>query len=516
MAYYDKNTWQQYGDNEVGGVNYGYESPTTYYRASDLRQDPESGRYMISQENPLQLASGDINSAFLEDYGRGGKLGVTSNYIRNLLGQGYKPTDFLDAIKAAGGDNRSWWGDQATLRNIGTGFDKMGKSTGWNSLYNAALEPGEQARTGQEMMGAQKSGQDDWQTVLAGLGAVAGVGGLAGAFGGAAATGGGGADLAAAFGDTGAGYGAGSATMGGAAGSGAATTATGDAMWGVNPRGDVMGDWDFLNALDGGNSGDLTNVLDLGGGGGGQSAADSLIQSTLNGGSEFGTTSAGGPLANGWQGQLANALGRIPNLPPGVSTAISKLFGGGGEAAGTTALSRLLGGTGTSADWASILGQGATGVLDYMGQKDRFDYAKGVDQRNWDAGADSRAQYKAMLAPGYDISTSPGYKSAMDTATETYLRKLSATGGNPAGIGAAPSQTMAYTMGTVGLPQYNHLPNQAVNAGGSGALSQGSTGTGMAMADASGGTYNSLGNSIGRITNPTTSLRDLLSMTSPV
>mgnify|MGYP000175519471 FL=1 len=90
----------------------------------------------------------------------------------------------------------------------------------------------------------------------------------------------------------------------------------------------------------------------------------------------------------------------------------------------------------------------------------------------------------------------------MDTATETYLRKLSATNGNPAGIGAAPSQTEAFVLGNVALPAWQNYFNANSNAGGLSNLATQSTQAGLNAGNADAAQYGSLGQTARNIFDP--------------
>jgi len=107
------------------------------------------------------------------------------------------------------------------------------------------------------------------------------------------------------------------------------------------------------------------------------------------------------------------------------------------------------------------------------------------------------------MQPGFDINSIPGYKASMDTAAETYLRKLSATDGNPAGIGAAPSQTQAYLMGNIGMPAWQNYFNSNSNAGG---LSNLATGSFNGLSQNTGAGYGSLGTTANKMLNPDSEL----------
>jgi hypothetical protein len=100
----------------------------------------------------------------------------------------------------------------------------------------------------------------------------------------------------------------------------------------------------------------------------------------------------------------------------------------------------------------------------------------------------------------------------MDAATDSFLRKLSMANGNPAGMGGAAGQTESYVLGQVGLPAWQAYTNQNAAAGGLGNISSASPQSGAATAAASGNIYNSVGKSIGALTNPTIPISQLLSM----
>ena len=202
---------------------------------------------------------------------------------------------------------------------------------------------------------------------------------------------------------------------------------------------------------------------------------------------------------------LPSWLTNMPTSP--LKSLFTSLFGGsgtglttGGSNSGMSALATLLG-----------------GGLDAYGASKYADNMKAISDRNWNAGAPFRQNATDAATMGFNA---PGFQSliqpAMDQATQTYLRQLSATGGNPAGIGAAPSQTQAYVLGNVGLPAFQNFFNSNSNAGGLSSLAADSSATGMAGAQAGSSIYNSLGKTATNIANPQMSLRDLLSMSTPV
>ena len=186
-----------------------------------------------------------------------------------------------------------------------------------------------------------------------------------------------------------------------------------------------------------------------------------------------------------------NNLGSVLNMMKGVM----------GGSSGSP-LSRIMGGNGSTSDWLSLGGAGLGGLLDYMSSSKQADAMKAIADRSWAAGQPYRDRANAAMTPGFDIKSIPGLSSAMDTATETYLRKLSATGGNPAGIGAAPSQTEAFVLGNVALPAWQNYFNANSNAGGLSNLSAQANGTAQNAAAADAGIYGSLGQTARNIFDP--------------
>ena len=220
---------------------------------------------------------------------------------------------------------------------------------------------------------------------------------------------------------------------------------------------------------------DVPGVLDSGVGGGvgsGGSALDAFDQTDVLGG-------GGGSLPTS---TLPSWLTSMPSSP--FKTLLSGLFGGSG---GT--------GTGTGSGWGNLLGTGIGGILDYKAATDRTNALKEIADRSWGAGQASRDRYNAAQQPGFNIVSIPGLQSGMDTVMDTYLRKLSATGGNPAGIGAAPSQTQAYVLGNVGLPAYQNYVNSNASAGGLASLAANSTAA-ATQAAADPGVYGSFGRTV--------------------
>lgn len=243
MNYFDPATWKSIDPNNVMGRQSDESGNMTYYDLSGVggaqayknKYTDENGNYnagygdqQLGGAGGSVVRAGDPTQGWIDTYAPGA---ATKSYLSGLAGQGYTANDFENArnayLKSSGANlsDTGWWGDQASLRALGTGFDSLGKNTGWNSLYNASLEPGQQKYTASQGMQnqAMAGSPDDKMGVLAGLLTVLSAGAAGGAFAGMGAAGAGAAaDLTAGFGAGGVGYGAGSATLGGAAGMGAA------------------------------------------------------------------------------------------------------------------------------------------------------------------------------------------------------------------------------------------------------------------------------------------------------
>ncbi len=340
--------------------------------------------------------------------------------------------------------------DLAGLGGTATG---AGASTGLGSLGIGATGTGLTATGG----GALGSG-------LAGLGAAdlgaVGLGGLAGA---------------------GTGLGAAANAAGSLAGD--ATIASGT---GGGSGGGGMDDWDFLDLLDGGSSGDvgdLTNVFDLSPGSGGTNPYGGDL-GLPNGTLPDGSVDVGAS----WQNQLQAALSGVPNLPPGVSTALKSLFGGG-SAAGS---SGLLG----------LLGKGLGGVLDYTASSKAADNAKAIADRTWGAGQQYRDNASRAMSPGFDLNSIPGYSGALSNSMDAFNRSLSARNGNPWGQGGAAGEAISYAGRNLALPAWQNYFNANSNAGGLSNLATQSTTAGLNAGAADQATYGSLGQTARNIFDP--------------
>lgn len=337
--------------------------------------------------------------------------------------------------------------------------------------------------------------------------------------------------------------GAAAGTLGGGlqAGSGAALGAGSAALGGGLQAGTGAGIGSLADLASGGlGAGATTGGLGLATGGGagltglGDLAAGGLGAGLATGGLGLQTAATGAGLGVGvpaTAASLAAAAGAaapaaasalppevIPGTePPGTATggtgSGNPLGGTGGTIATTaaagTALSRILAGNGTAADFASILGAAAPGLISAYGSDQQAKTLSDLAAKYDAYGAPSRARYEASMSPGFDPTTIPGYSGALDTASQSILRKLSTQGnpfGNPGGLIEA---NKAVVSGTA-LPAIQQYQNQNANTGALGQLAGSVAGANTAATNANSNVYSDLGSAFGAVTNPPTSLSDLL------
>jgi len=128
------------------------------------------------------------------------------------------------------------------------------------------------------------------------------------------------------------------------------------------------------------------------------------------------------------------------------------------------------------------------------------------------------APYRGLLGqsyqPGFTMMNEPGYKDALDASTNSFLRAASAgqapgvSGGNPMDNPGAWAETQKYVTANTALPALNTYRSQL---GSFGQLGTNTAGTANLQAAAgAGGGYNAAGYGLGQMTNPSSSLDDLL------
>lgn len=486
--------------------------------------------------NPMDPTSSNFGYNLFAGYG--GQQGWTDQdfqKVAQIVGDsGKSVNDFQNALKNRG-EGGSWWGPEATMsyltQQLGLDPSKYIDQTRLNQQQATA------ATIGQAAQNAASGGGDEF-LMQALLGVGAGV--LGGSLLGGSGLGTGadiiGSDFAAGVGGS----------LGGVAGDVAAaantlggTVAPGwaSAEGGAGYYGNAALDASGLSGLPVGNTGTTaTDVFGTGGGEGG-SAVDS-------GGNTFTGTQAGGDNVNlndlldsivgDNSGYTVNDLtagdawnGAMNSGGSDWSTGLDTAMNSGQANTGfwdqaksllsqgkniPTSLIKSVFGTddATAASLSRLLGTGLGGLLDYKASSGQADALKAIADRSWSAGQPYRDRANAAMTPGFDVRSIPGLSSAMDTATETYLRKLSATNGNPAGIGAAPSQTEAFVLGNVALPAWQNYFNANSNAGGLSSLATQSGAAATQSATADGGVYGSLSNTVNKMFAPEVQSSDKL------
>ena len=212
--------------------------------------------------------------------------------------------------------------------------------------------------------------------------------------------------------------------------------------------------------------------------------------------------------------------GPIPPPVPGTTG----YLGAGAAAAGTgLSLANLLGVTGTAATAVDALGRAVPGLLGAYAASQQGDATKDLAAKE-DArirefmayGAPSRDRYEASFAPGFDIGKDPALQGAMDTTSDTLLRRLSANGGNPFGNPGGLIEANKSVLDSVALPYLQNYRNQNASTGGYGAFNTTAAGGGnsnalnLAGVGSDTNIWNALGSSASSVFNPPSSLEELL------
>jgi hypothetical protein len=173
-----------------------------------------------------------------------------------------------------------------------------------------------------------------------------------------------------------------------------------------------------------------------------------------------------------------------------------------------SALSRLLDGTATAADYTQLLGGVAGAGLGMYGANQQAQSYENVANKFLDMGQPYRDRLNASYAPGFSMANQPDFMNALDLGSESVLKKLSATGGNPYGNAGAMAEANKYVSGSLALPQLNTYRSQL---GTFGQLGTNQAGSAMgAQTQAQGGAYDALGYGIGQLTQPDNPFKGLL------
>ncbi|MDO8682408.1 MAG: hypothetical protein Q7N50_02870 [Armatimonadota bacterium] len=243
-----------------------------------------------------------------------------------------------------------------------------------------------------------------------------------------------------------------------------------------------------------------------------------LAGGTAGGGTGFGVGDAatvdafGGPLASPGVGQgplasLQNALQQA-GMSPTQASSLAQAFGSGSLPPGSTsAISRLLSGDASPSDYAQLAGTVGSTALGYLESERKADALSGVSDKYLALGAPYRGKLAASYAPGFSMEKEPGYTNAIDQTMNSYLRKAS-TGGNPFMNPGVSMEANKYVTAGTALPA---LQNYRSQLGSFGQLGTNVAGTAdLSGANNAGSGYGALGFGLGELTQPTTSTLEQL------
>ena len=202
--------------------------------------------------------------------------------------------------------------------------------------------------------------------------------------------------------------------------------------------------------------------------------------------------------------------GQNPQYPTNNSTGTGPMPNPGQ----TSAIQRILSGQGTMQDWLQVGGSLGSTVLGALGSDAQRSALNTTADKYLEMGAPYRGLLAQSYQPGFTMMNEPGYKDAIDASTNSFLRAASAgrapgvSGGNPIDNPGAWAETQKYVTANTALPQLNTYRSQL---GSFGQLGTNIAGTANLNAAAgAGNAYNAAGYGLGQITNPTSSLDDLL------
>lgn len=547
QQWYDPNTWKTYDDNNVSSYNQqmfdssgnmtGFD--TINYAGPAVNQT-DSGYGLMAPDlsGVTRLKQGDVWSDYLSQ-NFGTNFDASRNYLNTLHSQyGIMPSDIDSAYAKyfqGSGSNAgdvNWWGDQARLRALGTGFDSLGKTADWKSAYNPGAETSQQ-KTMADIGNSNQAGGDvsDLETIMdlvKGAGFVLGGAGLAGAFGGLGAAGGAAATTPSAgalgsgtFGlDVGLGSATGSLGSLGVGATGTGAVAAGGGALGSGLAG--LGAADLaaagLGGLAGATGGAVVNFVPAeaaggvvkGSGGGNMDWTDFFTNDPGADASAFdvsGLPSGPSPLdvpggldainaggSSGGQGfwdQAKSLLSQGKNIP----TSLIKSVFGTDDA--------------TSASIASMIGKlGAAGLGAYASNQQSNALAD-VAKQYAEYGAPYRAQLASLQTDPGSFLSSPRVTSAVDQGTSAMARALSARDGNPVGSGRALQELQNYSTNSL-YGQLTNRENQLANFGGLSSFNSAAPSANLASVQQTGNMYNAIGAGINDIFNPQPTYIDLI------
>lgn len=199
-----------------------------------------------------------------------------------------------------------------------------------------------------------------------------------------------------------------------------------------------------------------------------------------------------------------------PGFFPGTTNYAPGVLSSGGTTAGTGGLAGFLTQAlpGNSGGLAGFLGKIAPSVLGAFGANAQANAYEDVANQYLGLGAPYRDLLLGSYQPGFSLENEPGYKQALETAQDTFLRAASAgrasgvSRGNPLDQNnpGAWAETQKYVMGSTLLPYLQNYRNTLAGAGGLG-VSQ-SAPAALGAAQGTGNIYNAIGYGLDQIFNP--------------
>lgn len=291
---------------------------------------------------------------------------------------------------------------------------------------------------------------------------------------------------------------AGGSLLGGATGTGAGTTSLGNlaatdlaGTGGVGTSG-VAGSSN-LGALTG-----AGGAFDMGG------TAGALGEGASGAGVDG--VQAGIDAANSGSGY---SLRGITDAESGLGGAGSAVGAAAGAAAKGSALSRILDGSATAADYLSVGGAAAPGLLGALASSNASSKLSDLATQYTNFGAPSRARYEASYAPGFSIASDPGYQDSLDQAAKAENHALSVNG-NPAGSPNAQAQTLLDLQQKTAYPALQAYRNTNASSGGLATGAAAAPGLATSAINQNSTTLGDIGGAISAATNQNPTLADLL------
>jgi hypothetical protein len=287
------------------------------------------------------------------------------------------------------------------------------------------------------------------------------------------------------------------------------------AATGLASFGGMGGGENVLNGMD--FSGAMTNVDDFGYGTltSGLEGTSGMFPGDVNPSIDWGNTqwgSVGTPYdpTMGSQQAIDGSMQSIydANAAAGMTGYDPSLASGASTLGGSSVPSWLQNLMPSGSSLTSLLGKVAPSVLGYLGADKQADSYKDMMNQYYGMGAPYRNLLQQSYQPGFDLNNEPGFKNAMDTGLNTWLRAASAwrasgvSRGNPLDVNNAGAsiEGQKYITGSLALP---YLTNYRSGLMGAGQLGLGpSAQFGSNSIQAQGGKYDAIGYGLGEIFNP--------------